>query len=169
MDGFRQREAEMQAQHQNQLDEERRALREQATFVVGEHENAALAAQQAAQTAAQANQQLQGALIEGRSARNEIMAPRIFDYQRPGGVNTPKQARAWVQEAAIEGIDGMKLGAFRPEIMGALLDEGKKVGLGSTAHLAQSGVAQMNAIDAARLGLGTVTHFYGHFESLLND
>ena len=104
-----------------------------------------------------------------RSARTEIMAPRIFDYQRPGGVNTPEQARAWVQEAAIEGIDGMKLGSAPPDIMGALLDEGKKVGLGSTAHLGQTGVAQMNAIDAARLGLGTVTHFYGHFESLLKD
>ena len=41
--------------------------------------------------------------------------------------------------------------------------------MGSTAHLDQAGVAQMNAIDAARLGLGTVTHFYGHFESLLKD
>ena len=27
----------------------------------------------------------------------------------------------------------------------------------------------MNALDAARLGLGTVTHFYGHFEALLKD
>ena len=27
----------------------------------------------------------------------------------------------------------------------------------------------MNAIKAARLGLGTVTHFYGHLESLLKD
>ncbi len=27
----------------------------------------------------------------------------------------------------------------------------------------------MNAIKAARLGLNTVTHFYGHFESLLKD
>ena len=27
----------------------------------------------------------------------------------------------------------------------------------------------MNAIDAARVGLDTVTHFYGHFESLLKD
>ena len=53
--------------------------------------------------------------------------------------------------------------------MAALLDEAKKHGLGSTAHLQQSGVAQMNAIKAARLGLGTVTHFYGHFESLLKD
>ena len=53
--------------------------------------------------------------------------------------------------------------------MAALLDEAKKNGLGSTAHLQQSGVAQMNAIKAARLGLDTVTHFYGHFESLLKD
>ena len=27
----------------------------------------------------------------------------------------------------------------------------------------------MNALTAARLGLGTVTHFYGHFEALLRD
>jgi imidazolonepropionase-like amidohydrolase len=53
--------------------------------------------------------------------------------------------------------------------MAALLDEARRLGLGSTAHLQQSGVAQMNAIKAARLGLGTVTHFYGHFESLLKD
>jgi imidazolonepropionase-like amidohydrolase len=110
-----------------------------------------------------------------RSARNEIVAPRIFNYQRPGSgwdggpVDTPAQARAYVGWAATHGIDGLKLGAERPEIMAALLDEAKKVGLGSTAHLGQTGVAQMNAIKAARLGLGTVTHFYGHFESLLKD
>ena len=50
--------------------------------------------------------------------------------------------------------------------MAALIDEAKKLGLGSTAHLEQTGVAQMNALDAARLGLGTVTHFYGIFEAL---
>ena len=38
-----------------------------------------------------------------------------------------------------------------------------------SAHLAQTGVAQMNAIDAARLGLGAVTHFYGIFEALYKD
>ena len=53
----------------------------------------------------------------------------------------------------------MKLTALRPPIMAALLDEGKKQGLGSVAHLTQTGVAQMNALDAARLGLGTSTHF----------
>ena len=53
--------------------------------------------------------------------------------------------------------------------MAALLDEAKKLGLGSVAHLEQRGVAQMNALTAAKLGLGTVTHFYGHFEALLKD
>jgi imidazolonepropionase-like amidohydrolase len=112
---------------------------------------------------------------KARSERNEIVAPRIFNYQRPGSgwtrgfPETPEAAREWVRWAAQNGVDGMKLGAFRPEIMAALLDEAKTHGLGSTAHLAQTGVAQMNAIKAARLGLGTVTHFYGHFESLLKD
>ena len=110
-----------------------------------------------------------------RSARNAIVAPRIFNYERPGTgwkegpIDTPEKARAWVQWAAQNGVDGLKIGAQRPEIMSALLDEAKKLGLGSTAHLGQTGVAQMNAIKAARLGLGTVTHFYGHFESLLKD
>lgn len=110
-----------------------------------------------------------------RSARNEIVAPRIFNYQRAGAgwdkgpVNTPEAAREWVRWAAAHGIDGLKLDSHRPEIMSALLDEAKKLGLGSTAHLSQIGIAQMNALDAARLGLGTVTHFYGHFEALLKD
>ena len=110
-----------------------------------------------------------------RSANNEITAPRMFVYQRPGqgwdggAIRTPEQARAWVQWAADRGIDGVKLVAYPPEIMGALLDEAKKLGLGSTAHLAQTGVAQMNALDAARLGLETVTHYYGLFEAIYDD
>jgi imidazolonepropionase-like amidohydrolase len=110
-----------------------------------------------------------------RSARNEIVAPRIFNYQRPGAgwdqgpIDTPDKARAYARWLAQNGGDGLKLGAMRPELMAPLLDEAKKLGLGSTAHLDQGGVAQMNAIKAARLGLGTVTHFYGHLESLLKD
>src|SRR5688500_18459948 len=112
---------------------------------------------------------------KARSAKNEITAPRYFAYQRPGSgwgqgpIRTPEQARAWVRWAAANGADGLKVGAERPAIMAALLDEAKKLGLGSTAHLAQTGVAQMNAIDAARLGLGTVTHFYGLFESMYEN
>jgi imidazolonepropionase-like amidohydrolase len=105
---------------------------------------------------------------KARSEKNEIVAPRIFNYQRPGDTSSPEAARAWVRQNANE-IDGLKLGSHEPAVMAALLDEARRLGLGSTAHLAQNGVAQMNAIDAARLGLGTVTHFYGHFESLLKD
>ncbi len=112
-----------------------------------------------------------------RSAKNEIVAPRIYVYERPGNgedwkdgsINDPETARKWVRYAARKGVDGLKLGAFRPDIMKALLDEAKKQKLGSTAHLAQTGVAQMNAIDAARLGLGAMTHYYGLFEALYKN
>jgi imidazolonepropionase-like amidohydrolase len=110
-----------------------------------------------------------------RSARNEIVAPRIFNYQRMGtgwdrGMpTTPEQAREWVRWAAQQGIDGLKLDSHDPEIMAALIDEAKKLNLGTVAHLSQMGVGRMNARDAARLGLGTVTHYYGLFEALLKD
>ncbi|MEX1182740.1 MAG: amidohydrolase [Gemmatimonadota bacterium] len=110
-----------------------------------------------------------------RSARNEITAPRMWVYERAGtswdqgSVDTPEQARAWVRWAAAKGIDGIKLGAHDPDIMEALIDEAKQHGMGTTAHLQQTGVGRMNAIQAARLGLGTVTHFYGIFEALYKD
>ena len=114
---------------------------------------------------------------KGRSARNEIVAPRIFSYHRPGSgeafedrkILTAEDAREWVRYIAAEGADGLKLGSYRPAIMEALLDEAEKHGLGSTAHLGQMGVAQMNAQDSARLGLGTLTHYYGLFESMYEN
>lgn len=104
-----------------------------------------------------------------RSAAHEITAPRIFNYQRPGGDKTPEEARAWVRDMAADGLDGLKLGAYRPEVMAAYIDEAHKHGMGTVAHLQQTGVAQMDALDAARIGLDTVTHFYGHFEALMRD
>jgi hypothetical protein len=110
-----------------------------------------------------------------RSARNEIVAPRIVNYQRPGSgwdrgsIDTPESGREWVRWARDGCVDGLKMGAMEPSIMGAILDEANEAGLGSVAHLAQTGVAHMNAIDAARAGLTGMTHFYGLFESLLKD
>ena len=114
---------------------------------------------------------------KARSARNEITAPRIVVYQNPGDgkdwqgkkIQTPKDARKWVRYAHSKGVDGLKLGAYPPAIMEALLDAAKEHQLGSTAHLRQMGVGQMNALDSARLGLGSVTHFYGLFEALYTD
>ena len=110
-----------------------------------------------------------------RSARNAITAPHLFVYVRPGAgwdggmVATPAQARAYVQWAARKGVDGFKLGSYPPDVMAALIDEAKKHGLGTQAHLAQTGVAQMNALDAARLGLGSLEHWYGLPEALFTD
>ncbi|MDQ4086343.1 MAG: amidohydrolase family protein [Actinomycetota bacterium] len=106
----------------------------------------------------------------------DIVAPRIFNYQRPasdwgqGPVDDAESARAWIRWARDNGVDGVKVRSgdhMRPDIMAALLDEARSLQLGTVAHLDQRGVEKMNAIQAARLGLGTVTHFYGHFESLL--
>ena len=106
-----------------------------------------------------------------RSARNEIVAPHIVSFHRPGSgwdraIETPLDAREWVRFAAENGVDGLKLGSYRPAIMEALLDEAEKHSMGSTAHLGQMGVADMNALDAARLGLTGMTHFYGLFEAM---
>jgi imidazolonepropionase-like amidohydrolase len=111
------------------------------------------------------------------SAKNQIVAPRIFSYHRPfsgegwdrNKPQTPETAREWVRFAAQKGVDGLKLGAHDPEIMEALLDEAKKHKLGSTAHLDQMGVGRMTALTASRLGLGAMTHYYGLFESLYKD
>ena len=91
------------------------------------------------------------------SAKNQIVAPRIFAYHRPFSgegwdrtrPQTPETAREWVQFAAKKGVDGLKLGAHDPEIMEALLLEAKKHNLGSTAHLDQMGVGRMTALDAS--------------------
>ena len=113
---------------------------------------------------------------KNRSARNEIVAPRIFNYQRPGDgwsggeIITPAQGRAWVQWAAKNNVDGIKLlmsPTEGPEVVKAIIDEAKKVGLGTVAHISQNGVALMDAREAGLAGLGSVTHFYGHMESLL--
>ncbi len=112
--------------------------------------------------------------------RNEIVAPRMFTYARPGeawdggAIDSPEQARAWVQFIAqheVDGakVDGLKLTAFDPPIMEALIDEAHKHGLGTVAHLAQTGVARMTALDAAEAGLDMMTHYYGLFESMLTS
>ncbi len=110
-----------------------------------------------------------------RSADNAIVAPRLFVYVRPGSgwdggpIASADAARQYVQWAAKKGVDGFKLGSHDPEVMAALIDEAKKHGLGTQAHLGQMGVARMNVLDAARLGLGSMEHWYGLPEALFDD
>ena len=112
-----------------------------------------------------------------RSAANTIAAPHLYVYQTLGSgwsrgpVTTPDAARAYVRWAAAQGIDGLKFfnrGNDTPDVEIAAIAEAKKLGLGTVAHLSQPYIGQFNARDAAAAGLGTITHFYGHFESLLD-
>jgi cytosine/adenosine deaminase-related metal-dependent hydrolase len=111
-----------------------------------------------------------------RSRDNSIVAPRLFAYVvigdvwSGGAVNTPERARAFVRWAAQAGYDGIKFfNSERPAVMEAAIAEARARRIGTVAHLGQSGVAEINAERATAMGLGGVTHFYGHFESLLRD
>jgi imidazolonepropionase-like amidohydrolase len=114
-----------------------------------------------------------------RSAKNQIVAPRIFVYVRPGAgwdkgqITTPELAREYVRWAKQKGADGFKViggdSIFDPEIIGALLDEAKKLQMGTTTHMAQTGVVRTNVIQAARMGMGSMEHWYGLPESLFAD
>jgi hypothetical protein len=114
-----------------------------------------------------------------RSAQNKIVAPRIFVYVIPGSdwdkgpITSPLLATEYVQWAKQKGVDGFKiLGTgplLDPDNMAALLGTAKTQGLGTAAHLAQMGVARMNALDAARLGLTSMEHWYGLPEALFTD
>ena len=114
-----------------------------------------------------------------RSATNKIAAPRILVYVTPGSgwdrgpINSPEAAREYVRWAKQKGVDGFKIigGAqlFDPAIFGALTDEAKKLSLGTTTHMPQTGVVQTNVLQAARMGLGSMEHWYGLPESLFAD
>ena len=90
-----------------------------------------------------------------RSAKNEIVAPRIYNYQRPGSgweggsIDDPLKASEYAAWAAKNGIDGFKLGAERPEIMKALLE-----GAPADAHRALFAAAVIRL--AKQLGLRVV-------------
>ncbi len=119
--------------------------------------------------------------LKRKSAKNEIVAPRIYAYTGFGQtsktfnplndipISTPEQARAWVRANAKKGADGIKFFGAEPEIMAAALDENKKLGLGSACHHAQLSVARWNVLHSARAGLTSMEHWYGLPEALFDD
>jgi len=112
-----------------------------------------------------------------RSAKNETVAPRIFVYQSEFSGDgwktqlplTAQEARQWVDYLADKGADGIKVHGGDPEIMVALFDEAKKRHLPTVDHISQTTAPRMTARIAVDMGLNTVTHSYGLFESLLQD
>lgn len=108
------------------------------------------------------------------SEDNKITAPRIFPYIRfgmghDGPLNTPDEARSWVQMISERGAAGIKFFGARPEIWEAALDEANRTGLGSMAHHAQPRVVYANISHTSEMGLRGMTHWYGLPEALFTD
>ena len=109
-----------------------------------------------------------------RSDENSITAPRIFPYVGFGSgaespIQTPEQAREWVRMIHERGADGIKFFGAQPAIYEAALDEAGKLGVGSMAHHAQTGVVYANVAKTAEMGLKGMTHWYGLPEALFTD
>ena len=109
-----------------------------------------------------------------KSLANTITAPRIEAYPSFGlgleePISTPDEARAWVDEVASMGANGVKFFGARPDIMGAAIDQAGKHDMRTTCHHAQLNVSWLNALDSARLGLTSMQHWYGLPEALFED
>jgi len=109
-----------------------------------------------------------------KSSDNVITAPRIFAYTAfgqgaPNGVDTPEKAVEWVRENARRGADGIKFFGASPEVYDAAIRENKKLGLRSTGHHNQLGVARWNVVDSAKAGMTSMEHWYGLPEAMFTD
>ena len=109
-----------------------------------------------------------------KSELNQITAPRLKPYVFYGQgvkepITRPEGARAFVQDVARRGADGIKFFGLRPDLMAAAIDEAKKLGLRTTCHHAQLAVARLNVLDTARMGLTSMQHWYGLPEALFTD
>jgi len=103
-----------------------------------------------------------------RSAKDLITAPRIIAYSMFPGNSATDAASAikWVRAVHKKGADGVKLRGGTREAMNAVFKETKRLGIGTANHHDQSGVYHTNALTSARLGLGSLDHWYGLPEAL---
>jgi cytosine/adenosine deaminase-related metal-dependent hydrolase len=112
--------------------------------------------------------------IKARSARNEIVAPRIDIYPffhkiRTTPINDPVQARLAVQEAKKRGADGIKFIGGPEDVLFAAIEEAHKLGLHTTMHHAQPSVAYANVLTTSEHGLESMEHWYGLPEAMFTD
>lgn len=108
------------------------------------------------------------------SEKNEITAPRIsawigFGQGSNEPITTGEEARKWVQMINKNGADGIKFFGASPDVYAAAIDEANKLGLGTMTHHAQTRVVYNHALTSARLGLTSMTHWYGLPEALFED
>ena len=109
------------------------------------------------------------------SAAHRLVAPRILTYTpawrgrgaaangRPG--ETAATVRAGVRWAKENGADGIKIFGIDRDLLEAVLDESKRLGMRTAAHIA---VEETTAKDFAELGVTSIEHFYGIADAALD-
>ncbi|MEW6737292.1 MAG: amidohydrolase family protein [Acidobacteriota bacterium] len=97
------------------------------------------------------------------SLNGEVAAPRIYVYGFFGFPHSTahrnsEEARIQVRKLKQLGVDGIKIIGIDRDIMAALIDEARKLGLRIAHHV---GVEETNAWDDIKLGVTTIEHWYG--------
>ena len=95
---------------------------------------------------------------KAKSARGEVVAPRLFAYPVLGRPGTPEAAVSRVKELKARGVDGMKIVGAWKNTFDAAAQEAKAVGLPIAIHI---GVEETTAADAIRNKVATIEHWYG--------
>lgn len=107
--------------------------------------------------------------LRARSLAGEIAAPRLYVYGRYAYMPVPRneaEARQRVRDLKQQGVDGLKLFGMDKDVYQPVLDEAKKLGLGTAHHMA---VDETNAWDAAAGGLTSIEHWYGVPDAAIID
>ncbi|MCU0648411.1 MAG: amidohydrolase family protein [Gemmatimonadaceae bacterium] len=107
--------------------------------------------------------------LRDKSARNEIIAPRVLAYPvfgRGRYVFSVAEARLAMQDFKKMGADGVKFTGTPRDIFDAAMDEAKKLGLKTAHHV---GVEETNAWDDVRLGTTSIEHWYGVPDAAIRD
>jgi imidazolonepropionase-like amidohydrolase len=107
--------------------------------------------------------------LRAKSAANEIVAPRLYVYARYAYMPVPRneqEARQRVRDLKAMGVDGLKLFGMDKDVYYPVIDEAKKLGLGTAHHMA---VDETNALDAAAAGLTSIEHWYGVPDAAIPD
>jgi cytosine/adenosine deaminase-related metal-dependent hydrolase len=116
-----------------------------------------------------AENEKQSVEMRDKSARGEIVAPRIYVYpffDYGGRIKTAADARLRVQEMKKLGVDGIKIGGIERDLMAAMEDEAKKLGLPIAHHV---GVEETNVWDDIKYGTRSIEHWYGVPDAAILD
>lgn len=104
------------------------------------------------------------------SDEGKITAPRMKVHVFfPDTMNSATEAIKWVTAVHKRGADGIKFTGASPEAIEAAITQARKLNMKTMYHHAQISVAQINALDSARMGLDSMEHWYGLPEAMFTD